>query len=172
MTAYPQRQIQGAAHVGTGPSAPDRGSATPRGSLAIGRYMGTVIVSLHGDLSVSASVRLAAVLRDLIDSQGNLSVVVDLADVGGIDRSGLDVLASAGARMDKRGGALRLAGPTGAVVDALILAGSARLIRSPLDQPHGPTALTRRASATLRASKNAHPAGSHRHDLEVRGDAP
>lgn len=66
--------------------------------------MGTVIVTLHGDLGRQASVALAGMLRDLIDGQGNLAVTVDLGDVGRVDPSGLDVLASAAARASSRGG--------------------------------------------------------------------
>lgn len=49
--------------------------------MAVGRHMRTVIVTLHGNLDLSASVLLAGVPRDLIDGQGNMAVVVDLADV-------------------------------------------------------------------------------------------
>lgn len=170
MTAYWQGQLPVGAHADARQGERSRGSA-PGGSLAIGRFMGTVVVTLHGDLHRSASVRLAGVLRDLIDGQGNLAVVVDLADVGGIDRSGLDVLASAAGRMDKRGGALRVGGPTGAVFDALTLAGLAGLIRSPLETAHGARSSTRRPYASRRMSIHAHPAGSDRHDEPERGHA-
>jgi len=110
--------------------------------FVIGRFLNTVVVSAHGALNLSASEDLAGVLRDLIDGQGNLAVVVNLADVCGIDQSGADVLAAAANRIATRGGQLQLAGPTGTVVDSLVLAGLAGLITIPLSQTH------RRASRT------------------------
>jgi len=43
--------------------------------------LNTVVVSAHGALNLSASESLAGVLDDLIEGQGNLAVVVNLADV-------------------------------------------------------------------------------------------
>jgi len=105
--------------------------------FVIGRFLNTVVVSAHGALTLSASESLAGVLDDLIDGQGNLVVVVDLADVCGIDQYGTEVLGAAAARLETRGGQLQLAGPTGPVVDSLVLAGLAGLISIPLPQaPH------------------------------------
>jgi len=137
VTAYGQAQPPVAADTGA-----HRRARGPAGSLVVGRYMGTVIVTLHGELHRRASVYLAGVLRDLIDGQGNLAVVVDLADVDGIDRSGLDVLASAAASTAGRGGVLRLGGATGEVFDALSLAGMGRLFTMPWSTA---TAAVRRA---------------------------
>lgn len=155
MTAYGQAQLPVAANSGA-----HRRARGPAGSLVVGRYMGTVIVTLHGELHRRASVYLAGVLRDLIDGQGNLAVVVDLADVDGIDRSGLDVLASAAARTAGRGGVLRLGGATGEVFDALSLAGMGRLFTMPLEHGHRRCAPGRSTDAALRDAINAHPAGT------------
>lgn len=171
MTAHWQGQIPQAPNAGALRGERARGSVTPRASLAVGRYMGTVIVTLHGDLHLSASVQLAGVLRDLIDGQGNLAVVVDLGDVGGIDRSGLDVLSSSAARMATRGGTLRLGRPTDTVFDALSVAGLARFIAVPPEQAHRPRSAGRNVHASRRASINSHPAGSGRYDQQDRGDA-
>lgn len=164
MTAYGQAQLPV-----VGDTEAHRRARGPAGSLVVGRYMGTVIVTLHGELHLRASVYLAGVLRDLIDGQGNLAVVVDLADVDGIDRSGLDVLASAADRTAGRGGVLRLGGATGEVFDALSLAGMGRLFTMPLEEAH--RAPRRRGDTSRRAAINAHPAGTGPFDRTHRGDA-
>ena len=176
MTAYWQGRLPTAAVVGADGRARSRGPAAPHGSLAVGRYMGTVIVTLHGDLHLRASAALADAFRDLIDGQGNLAIVVDLGDVDGIDRYGVNVLASAATRMAERGGALRLSGPTNAVFAVLSRAGLAHLVTIPAEQSHRPQPRTPSANAVRRKSINAHPAGagagSSRLDLTVaiRGD--
>lgn len=118
----------------------------PTGSLVVGRLLGTVIVTLHGALDLTASVQLARVLRDLIDDQGNLFVVVDLGNVCRIDGSGVDVLASAADRIATRGGELRLGRPTGAALDALAVAGLSRLISIPFEQAPRAPSLGRRGA--------------------------
>ncbi|MFN2506117.1 MAG: STAS domain-containing protein [Acidimicrobiales bacterium] len=143
----------------------------PSGSLVVGRFLGTVIVTLHGDLDLAASVGLAGVLRDLIDGQGNLAVVVDLGNVCRIDGSGVDVLASAADRIATRGGELRLGGPTGAAFDALALAGLGWLISIPFEQaPRAPSPGRRSGGASRRAATIPHPAGSGRYRREEKGD--
>ncbi len=61
---------------------------------------------------------------------------MNLADVCGIDQSGAEVLGAAADRIAKRVGQLQLAGPTGTVVDSLVLAGLADLISISLSQAH------------------------------------
>ncbi len=92
--------------------------ALPR--LAISRALGTVVVTAHGDLSGHGADELPrAVLEDLVDGQGNLSVAVDLHDVAGIDEAGVRILAWAARRVTSRGGAFRLARPPEAVIRSL-----------------------------------------------------
>ncbi|MGI8776293.1 MAG: STAS domain-containing protein [Acidimicrobiales bacterium] len=67
-------------------------SSTPF-SMAIGRALGTVVVTAHGDLDDAGAANLERVLDDLIDGQGNLHVVVDLHDVGAVGPSGLSMFA-------------------------------------------------------------------------------
>lgn len=50
-------------------------------------------------------------LADLIQSQGNLSVVLDLHRVSFIDSSGLKAIVTAHKWLQARGGRLRLVGP-------------------------------------------------------------
>lgn len=103
----------------------------PRFSMAIGRFAATVVVTLHGTLDAGASMDLARVLHDLIDDQGNLALVIDLRDLDEIDPSGVEVLATAAAAEEVRGGALRLSGPSEVVLDALAVTGLLRLVTIP-----------------------------------------
>ncbi|MDQ6617372.1 MAG: hypothetical protein M3083_22150 [Actinomycetota bacterium] len=47
-------------------------------SMVVGRALGTVVVTVHGDVDRLGGEFLDAVLADLIDDQGNLAVEVDL----------------------------------------------------------------------------------------------
>jgi anti-anti-sigma factor len=81
----------------------------PSFGLAIGRALGTVVVTLHGELSATTSPQVTEVLRDLIDDQGNLSVVIDARDltVSGPDGVAAFVVAAQWAR--RHGGRFALA---------------------------------------------------------------
>lgn len=108
-------------------SGPDRDpgatSKPPSFSVVISRAMGTVVVFAHGVLDPDSSRVLADTLRDLIDHQGNLAVVVDLRDLAVADPVCLGVLAAAAASAGRRGGELTVADPSKAVAQALTLAG-------------------------------------------------
>lgn len=52
---------------------------SPNG-VVVGRYQGTVMVAVHGELDPPKVDLLRLLLRDLIDDQGNVSVVLDLQD--------------------------------------------------------------------------------------------
>lgn len=149
MTAYWERQLPVALDIGAGPRARVPPPAAPRGSLVVGRFQGTVTVTLHGDLALTASTGLGKVLGDLIDGQGNLAVAVDLRDVGRIDAAGVDVLARAGEKIAARGGELRLGGPTNAVFAALALAGLAGLVSIPSERRQRVPGSSARASHRL-----------------------
>jgi anti-anti-sigma factor len=79
-------------------------------SLAVTREHGAVVVTVHGEIDLARSVALGAVLGDLIDGQGNLSVVVDLAEVTRVDPAGLGVFAAAAKLARRRGGLLTVTG--------------------------------------------------------------
>jgi anti-anti-sigma factor len=69
-------------------SAAEVGPTTDRQfSFAIRRVGATVVVALHGEFDEPSVAGLTPVLRDLIDDQGNQSVVVDLEGVFSIDPS-------------------------------------------------------------------------------------
>ena len=115
---------------GTTPSSDGRGRARAEERLdrrvlgvAIGRALGTVVVTLHGELNATTSPQLAGILRDLIDHQGNLSVVVDAHDltVSGRDAAAVFVVAGEWAR--RHGGTLSVARATPPVRRALTESG-------------------------------------------------
>lgn len=86
--------------AGIAPRQPKRGGAHGVGmsktsAIRVGRVDTAVVVALEGDFGVGASLRLAGVLNDILDGQGNLDVVIDLHGVEGIDRCGLNAVASA-----------------------------------------------------------------------------
>lgn len=139
MSAQRRPNVATAPDLGGSPGT--RPSSATSSTVVVGRYGGAVVVTLHGDIDQAASVRLAGVLGDIIDGQGNLAVVVDLHDVGWIDSAGVDVLAAAAASIASRGGELLLGGPTGVVFDAITGAGL-----SPIEQEHRST----RAAGTNR----------------------
>lgn len=101
---------------------------TPRSgfSVAVGRVLGVVVVTVHGTLGASGGcAQLEHVLEDLIDNQGNLAVVVDLQDLTRVDPDGLAVFRSAAASAATLGGDLILADPSDAVHRALDATGLA-----------------------------------------------
>ena len=90
---------------------------TPRGdtSFDITRRQRAVVVSVHGTLDLAGSTRIGALLGDLIEGQGNLSVGVDLRDVVHLDPAGLGVLSVAASIARRRGGELHVTGSSGHV---------------------------------------------------------
>jgi anti-anti-sigma factor len=96
-------------------TAPD----TPTPRLAVTRVSGVVVVTARGELDGRASAELQRILEDLIDGQGNLSMLVDLHDAHAPDDGALSALAWAAERSRRRGGTLVLACPPGDLYDAL-----------------------------------------------------
>ena len=79
--------------------------------MTVSRALGRVVLTLHGDLDTASAPMLRSSLRDLIEEQGNLDVIIDMAQLEFIDSQGLSVLL-AGDRMAKaRGGNLTLSAP-------------------------------------------------------------
>lgn len=48
--------------------------------VVVGRYQGTVMVTVHGELDPPKLAHLRLLLTDLVEGQGNVSVIVDLQD--------------------------------------------------------------------------------------------
>lgn len=71
-------QPRSVADAWPGPAA-GRGPFTPNLSLVVGRALGTVVVTIDGQLNLESSQLLESLLTDLIEGQGNLAVAVDLA---------------------------------------------------------------------------------------------
>ena len=78
-------------------------------SIGIGRSGGTVVITIHGVNSQDGWARIDAVLRDIIDAQGNLDVVLDLGDVSSLESDAAPLIVHAAQRAHSRGGRLRLA---------------------------------------------------------------
>jgi anti-anti-sigma factor len=77
-------------------------------SIVIGRRAGTVVVNVHGDLDMARAGQLGNILVDLIDGQGNLSIVVDLHDATTSDPDSLSVFVDAAERARRRGGSVEV----------------------------------------------------------------
>ena len=91
------------------------------------------VLSLGGEVDGYTAAQLRDELRALIDEPGTNVVIVDLADMGFIDSSGLGVLAGAHRRLRSKGGELRLRSPSPATYKVLEVAGFLRLI--PVEEP-------------------------------------
>ena len=104
-----------------GPTRPtDERTATAGGSEAlqplgptscfdIGRIEGTVVVTVHGEIGLDDWARIDAILRDLIDDQGNLDVVLDLCEVAYLESDAVPLIVDAARQAHTHGGRLRLA---------------------------------------------------------------
>lgn len=149
-------------HAGKSPQA--RGLVAVRTeetgfAVAVGRAMGTVVVTVRGDLDLPRSTFLAAVLSDLIDGQGNLAVLVDLRRLGRIDPGGLEMLAQKAKSLERRGGRLRLHEPRPPIRDALALAGLMGLVTMDgrMSEWTAPIAMIHEVGVS---DRTLHPAGS------------
>jgi hypothetical protein len=92
----------------TVPAAASEPSSTDRSSIVVAREAGTVVVTVRGELDTERSRHLGIVLADLIDGQGNMSILVDLHDAGATDPDCLWMLTEAAERAHRRGGAMRV----------------------------------------------------------------
>ena len=99
-----------------------RGSAhatSTASRLVVRRTGSAVVVEVEGDLDSATSAAVEHVLRDLIEDQGNLEVVVDLHDVGHADAEALAVFLSASRIARQRRAALLLRDAPDAIKRAL-----------------------------------------------------
>lgn len=83
----------------------------------------TVVVRVVGELDVAASPILRDALLELIEGQGNLSLRLELRDMGFIDSTGIGVLVGALRRVRDKGGDLTLANPRPSTMRVLEIAG-------------------------------------------------
>lgn len=94
-------------------------------NVSIGRALGRVILTPHGELDAAAAPILEAVVVDLIEEQGNLDVIINLAQLEFMDSRGLSVLLSADRMAKERGGTVTLSAPRPRVQRLLDLTGLA-----------------------------------------------
>jgi len=81
----------------------------PTSSVGISRTGGTVVVTVDGRIDIDDWAFIDAILRDLIDAQGNLDVVLDLSAVVGLERDAVPLIVHAAHQAHAHGGRLRLA---------------------------------------------------------------
>jgi anti-anti-sigma factor len=112
--------------------------ASARSGIVIGRYQRTVVVTVHGDLDHARAAHLGEVLADLIDGQGNLSLLVDLHDATAVDAERLSVFAEAAERVHSHGGAITLSKPPALLLEALRERDLGHLVVAILDQHRAP----------------------------------
>lgn len=102
-----------------------------RPSITVARSAGTVVVTVRGALDAEKSQHLGGILADLIDGQGNLSILVDLHDASATDPDCLWILTEAAERAHRRGATMRLDAAPPAVTSALQLRGLDNFVSSP-----------------------------------------
>lgn len=127
--------------------------------IEIGRHQGAVVVTVHGEFDLAAAAQLRPMLADLIDGQGNLSLIVDLHDatVSATDADDMSVFADAARRAHLRGGAMTLIGPPSLLHGALRRRGLGHVVGAALD--HGSSGRDPDADAVRGRERCAHPAG-------------
>lgn len=141
---------------GPGATAPAKAA---RVGIVIGRYQRTVVVTVHGELDHPGAAHLGHVLADLIDGQGNLSLLVDLHDATttATDVKWVSVFAEAAERARRRGGAITLSKPPALVHHALRDGGLGHLVGTLVDG-HG-AELGPASNGSAPRGRRAHPAG-------------
>jgi anti-anti-sigma factor len=90
----------------------------PNLSLVVGRGLGTVVVTVEGELDVAGCRLLEGVLTDLIEGQGNLTVAVDLGKAM-VEPEALIVFIDAARQARRRGTKFVLKEPPTETHDAL-----------------------------------------------------
>lgn len=93
---------------------------SPPFTFDIGRSSDAVVVTLHGGLDRSNVAPLERILRDLIDDQGNLQVVVDLRDLSAVDPAAIQVFLAASRWARRHRATFRLYRPPARVTEALM----------------------------------------------------
>lgn len=97
-------------------------------SLTFTRDSGAVVVGVKGELDCATAPILEERLSDLLSDQGNLRIVLDLADMTFVDSSGLSVFITAYRHLCERGGLLSLRRPTESTLRVLEITGLDRIL--------------------------------------------
>lgn len=109
------------------PGIGDAVPSTANLSLVVGRGLGTVVVTVDGELDLPGCERLRRVLSDLIEGQGNRAVAVDLAKAI-VEPNALDVFIDAAHQSRRQGTRFILKEPPTDTHEALHSAGFGDLI--------------------------------------------
>ena len=107
----------------TVPAGTSEPTGIDRPTIAVARSAGTVVVTVRGELDAERSKHLGGILADLIDGQGNMSVLVDLHEARATDPDCLWMLTEAAERAHRRGATVRLQAAPAEVTSALQLRG-------------------------------------------------
>lgn len=100
-------------------------------SLSFSREDGGVVVGVAGELDCATAAVLDERLQDLLADQGNLRIVIDLADMTFVDSSGLSVLVATYQGLRARGGELSLRRPRPSTRKVFEITGLSRVL--PID---------------------------------------
>ncbi|HVE46654.1 MAG TPA: STAS domain-containing protein [Acidimicrobiales bacterium] len=101
-------------------------------SLTFARDSEAVVVGVVGELDCASGPTLEDRLGDLIENQGNRTVVIDLTNMTFVDSSGLSVLVGAYRRLRERGGDLSLRCPSRSTRKVFQITGLDRVL--PIDE--------------------------------------
>ena len=123
-------------------------------SVVIGRALGTVVVTVHGTLDGHAAQALEALLRDLVDNQGNRSVAIDLRAAFGAHPAVVDVLAAVTSSARRRGSSLWLHEPPPELYGCM---GASAITALDIRPPRPPTASSTLSPRTAHATAEAPP---------------
>jgi anti-anti-sigma factor len=124
-----------AVHRQVRPTPLEAGAAeTMSFTFGVARALGTVVVTARGVIDEVGACALNHVLSDLVENQGNMTVVVDLHDVTDVDPRCLDIFVAAHHWALIRGGPLSLTGVRLRVARALAETGVDRLVKVTSDR--------------------------------------
>lgn len=104
----PGADLEDGVQLPPGPTVPAPDPFTFVIARVIGRGRSSVVISLRGDLAGPGVAQFRDVLQDLICDQGNLTVVVDVRELSGIDPSARAVFSAARDWAGQRGGTFQL----------------------------------------------------------------
>lgn len=97
-------------------------------SLIFTRDSDAVVVGVVGELDCATGPTLEDRLKDLIENQGNRTLVIDLENMTFVDSSGLSVLVGAFRRLRERGGDLSLRRPSASTQKVFEVSGLNRVV--------------------------------------------
>lgn len=96
--------------------------------ITVSREDSVVIVSVDGALDPETSPTLRNILSDLVESQGNLSLVVDLSGLTFLDSTAIGVICTLERTLTARNGELVVREPSSAVRRTFEAAGLATIL--------------------------------------------